>query len=144
MTEKTQTDEAKKFLRRYRILDADIRAKQERLKRLRESAEYASPFNPSGVHSPQPGDKVGDAVVRIITLENEIREAISARTLEQKKIETAIASVPDEQQRIVLESHYIYFFSFAEIADIFNYSVRNVFYLHNKGLENIKIPENFA
>lgn len=129
---------AKEYLQQYKFLDSRIKAKCEQLERLRELSTKVSAEQGSGAHSGV-SDRVGNIVAKICDAEAEINEMIDILLDLRVEIERAIAAVPDETLRQLLELRYINCKTFEQIAVEINYSYMHVCRLHGKALAQIKM-----
>ena len=129
---------AKEYLQQYKLLDSRINAKCEQLERLRELSTKVSAEQGGGAHSGV-SDRVGNIVAKICDAEAEINEMIDKLLDLRVKIERAIAAVPDETLRQLLELRYINCKTFEQIAVEINYSYMHVCRLHGKALAQIKM-----
>ena len=78
--------------------------------------------------------KVHRTVEKICLMEEEIDRQIDRYVDLKDDISRLIMSVPDLQQRLVLEQHYLLFLTWEEIAEKCFMSLRNVQYIHKKAL----------
>lgn len=79
-------------------------------------------------------DKLGDAVSKIIDLENEINTIIDGFMDKKQKIVNQIENIEDNMQYQVLFSRYIEGKTFESIAEETNYSVRQILRIHGNAL----------
>lgn len=125
----------KEYLEKLKILDIEIKAKEIHISELRQilDALYAIVKN----------DRMSDLKDRQL---NEVKEAIWDFEYQfisciREKIETkrmildALESVTNHEYRVILELKYVSLKTWEEIAEITNYSVRNMHYIHKKALK---------
>lgn len=129
---------AKEYLKQYRTLDEQIRAKTERAALWRQRAEYVSPVGIPGNGSIR--DKVGDTAVKIADLEREINADIDALVDLESDITSRIKAVSRSNRRQVLELHYLNGLSLDEVAQRMNYSYRQICRIHGEALLEISCP----
>lgn len=125
---------AKEYLSRYRFLNNGINAKLEQAAELRRKAQSVSGGSSDGTHSSQPYDRIGEITAKLVDLEREINEEIDAAVDVQREIRAAIAEVPDERLRTLLEYKYINCLTLEEIAVRMNYSYPQICRLHGRAL----------
>ena len=132
---------AKEYLSRYRLLSAQIAAKQERIDVLKLRAQSVSSPSFSGVKttSPKGESKHENLTDYCAALEDELFEKKIRLTYLQREIEHAIAKVPDDKQRTVLELRYLNCLPFSKIAERLHYSPENVYTIHRDALKNITV-----
>ena len=131
---------AKEYLSRYRTLNDSINAKLAQVEELRRKAQTVGGGNGTGAHSTQPHSRVADITDRLVDLEREINEEIDRSVDLQREIRAAIAAVPEERLRTLLELRYINCMTFEQIAVSMHYSYKQVCRLHGKALLEIRCP----
>ena len=130
----------KEYISRYRWQNDSINAKLEQVAELRRKAQTVSSGSSDGTHSPTPYDRIGEITARIVDLEREINEDIDCSIDVQREIRAAIATVPDERLRTLLELRYINCLTLEEIARRMDYSYKQICRLHGKALLQIRCP----
>ena len=125
---------AKEYLSQYRTLNDSINAKLMQAEELRRKAQTVSCGNGTGAHSSQPYDRIGEITARIVDLEREINEDIDRSVDLQREIRAAIAAVPEERLRTLLEYKYLNGFTLEQIAVAMNYSYPQICRLHGRAL----------
>lgn len=125
---------AKEYLSRYRTLNDSINAKLAQVEELRRKAQTVSGGSGTGVHSSQPYDRIGEITGRLVDLEREINREIDRCIDLQLEISAAIAAVPDERLRTLLEYKYINGYTLEQIAVCMNYSYPQICRLHGRAL----------
>ena len=83
------------------------------------------------------GDKVGDAVAKIIELENSINDDIDELVDKKREISAIIERVQNVDQYDVLHQHYFLHKSLEKIAQERFMSYRNVCYIHGRALQTV-------
>ena len=91
-------------------------------------------MNEDKVQTSQGNDILGNAVAKIIDLENEINKAIDAYVDKKEHIISQIDSIQEIMEYQVLFSRYIEFKTFEQIAADNNYSVRQILRIHGNAL----------
>lgn len=130
---------AKEYLNRYHELDASINSLCDELAHWRAIATRITPPDKFNGRSVTPSDKVGQAVAKIIDLENRINAEIDVLVDMRDDIRNTISAVDDARLRQVLVSRYINFKKWEEIAEIMHTDLRWIYRLHGKALQKIKI-----
>ena len=118
----------------YRTLENSINAKLAQVEELRRKAQTVSGGNGTGAHSTQPHSRVADITDRLVDLEREINEEIDRSVDLLREIRAAIAAVPEQRLRTLLEYKYINCFSLEQIAVAMNYSYPQICRLHGRAL----------
>ena len=132
---------AKNYLMRAYRIDTRINSKLEQIQSLNDLATKAT-----SVISDMPGNatrnvhKTEDVIVKIVDLQNEIKEAMEGLVDLKKQILDSINKVEDPELRTLLELRYISYMSWENIAAEMFYGIDNVFKLHRKALEQIEVP----
>lgn len=82
------------------------------------------------------------AVFKIMTLEQEIQETQAEYDALISDMENRIRQVEDSDARDLLTKRYLEFKPWAVIASEFGYSVQNIYRLHTKVLEKLRVDES--
>lgn len=132
----------KEYLAQAYRIDQRINSKLEQIVSLRELATKAtstlSETPPSGsrnVHSME------GVIVKMIEIENEINSDIDILVDLKKEIMSVIKKINNPEQQTLLELRYLCFKTWEQIAVDMGYSIQHLFRIHDKGIENIIIPE---
>lgn len=131
---------AKEYLSQAFIVDVDINTKLDQLDRLNALATKATttfsevPF--TGTPDPHRRE---DIIVKIIDLEDRIKEEMRKLVDLKSDIMTAIAKIEEPEQRIVLEKRYLEFKKWEDIAVEMNRSLRSIYRLHGEALKNVHV-----
>lgn len=128
---------AKEYLSQYKTLNSEINAKLEQKRQL---FELAASVAPSATHggSGNVSDKVGRTAAKLLDLEREINADIDRLVDLRREIEAAIAGVPDERLRTLLELRYVNGLTFEQISRRMDYSFSQIRRLHKKSLDFLK------
>ena len=133
---------AKTYLSQYMVLNHRIDGKMAILNDLKATAEKTS-FAMSDVVVSRSRNyhAMEDVIIRIQELKDQItRDMLQLLDLRDELMKQ-IEKIPDWKMRRLLEMRYIFEQSWEEIADSLNYSESNVFKLHKRALQGIKVPE---
>lgn len=128
---------AKEYLSQYRLINIRINQKIDQQRQLRELATNISPSVGEG-HSGGVADKVGSAVAKIATLEQEINAEIDELIRVKAEIEHTISAVADERLRLILIARYINCKTFEYIACEMHYSWRHTIRVHGDALSAVQ------
>lgn len=86
--------------------------------------------------------RMEDIIVKITDQENELRDEIDRLLDLRKSIHDLIAQVDVPEQQVVLEQRYLRYLGWDEISGNIGVCRRQVYRIHDAGLEKIKIPES--
>lgn len=129
----------RKYLRRCYRLSSRIRVKDERIEQLYQVTQRITTSVKAVSAYTGPSDKIGNCVLKIVELQEEIREDIGAMLSAQKEVERTIRDfVPDTVQRSILEARYVTNMSWEQIAYEFHYAYRWTMRLHQRALAAMK------
>ena len=124
----------KEYLSQALYLDRLIDSKLEQLEELKRITCSSHGIVTVSENGNSNVSKVHRTVEKICLMEEEIDRQIDRYVDLKEDISRLIMTVPDLQQRLVLEQHYLLFLTWDEIAEKFFMSVRNVQYIHKKAL----------
>lgn len=131
---------AKEFLQQYLNAEHAINAKLEEISRLRALAMRTTIVSDEDhvfVQS-SAGDRMATIVGKIVDLEREVDKEIDELQEIRRRVQTAIDSIPNADQRNVLALRYIKGLRFNVIAEQLTYHYRWVLELHGRGLKAIE------
>ena len=133
---------AKEFLRRAR--DANRRAEKalERLDRLRAKLETGRMSGVSGMPRGGGADWT-ETADRLIELERSTSAQVRELMRWKEAALAAIRAVPDPRQAEVLELYYIGGLTWEQVARQMHTTQRWVMILHGRGLQRVRVPEEF-
>ena len=135
---------AKEYLNYVRDLGQHINAKLEYCEQLRKLAAMSSPSISSDKVSGgnKQGSKLEDHVVKIMTIEHDMRYEVYELLEVKNKAMAAINKMPEVRDRTLLVNRYINGHSWGEVAKEMVYSLAHAKgYAHKKALESFS--ENF-
>lgn len=138
---------AKEYLKRIARSEANIKAKRERLAVMREmSVGIGSPEMSDMPKNPNHGtSRMEEAVVRMITLEQEIRRDEERLRTDKTAALDLIGRIPNPEYQTVLISRYFKNESWESIAEAMFYTERWIYKLHGWALQELdKILEQFS
>ena len=133
---------AKEYLNQAFHLDQRINTKLEMLASLRDMATKTTSImsddvvsHTRNVHSMQ------DVIAKIADMQNEINEDIDRLVDLKQEIMHTIFAVQNPEFRTMLELRYFCFRSWEDIAAKMNCTVSNVFKIHSRALQAVKVPK---
>ena len=130
--------DAKAYLRQVELCDKAINNKLQELARVKELAtKVTTTLKPDAAFGGGNQDKLGNAVAKIIDLQNEINEDIDKYVDLKKEISRVIGQVKDATQMDVLQKRYILYETWEPIADEMGFTLRNVCYIHGRALQAV-------
>ena len=122
----------------YRV-DQRINSKIEQIKSLRELATKAtSTIVEDKVSSSSRYDKMENAIIKIVDLENEINEDINDLVDLKVEVVKIIKEVKSTEEQMLLELRYLCFKSWEQIAVEMNYTIRHVYRVRDQAIKNLK------
>ena len=126
------------YLLQVKLCDAHINNKLEEMAQLKAlSTKITSTLKPDAVSGGGYGDKVGDAVARIVDMQNEINAAIDDYIDKKSEVKRVIEKVTNPDQLNVLLKCYILHESLEQIACEMGYSYRNICYIHGRAMQSV-------
>ena len=127
---------AKEYLKRIKKIDNLINAKIEEIDNLKEFAKNISAVNSESekVQSGQ-GDKIGNAVAKIVDLEREITDEVDYLVDLKRKIKSEIDKIENADYVNILYKRYFEYKTWERIAVDMNYTMRWVQKLHGNALK---------
>lgn len=130
--------DAKAYLGRIELYDAHINNRLTDLAELQTLVtKITSTISPVCVSGSGNKDRLGDAVAKIIDMQDEINQKIDKFIELKKEISALIEQIQDADQVKVLHMRYFEYMPWEQIACEMNYSYRNVCYIHGKALQAV-------
>lgn len=134
---------AREYLRQARFLDTQINTKLQQVESLHGLATKATSTLSDMPGSPTRNThRMEEIIIKILMLENEINEDIAALVDLKNEILGVIKAVDNEELRIILEKRYLNYEAWTDIADDLCVGVDNVYKLHKKALQKVKLPKS--
>lgn len=131
----------KEYLKQARCLDVRINNKLEQLESLNALAQKAtSALNGMPRQLGRPNSGMADIIAKIVDLQEEIDKDIDMLIDLKRDILTAVNAVERLEYRLVLESRYLHFRTWQEIADTLGCNIRHIYRLHDAALKKIRVP----
>lgn len=131
-------NDAKSYLQQVELIDTHINNNLDELDRLRAmTTKVTTTLKQDVVSGSGNQDKLGDAVARIVDLENEINQAIDAYVDRKKSISAILEQMNDSDQIKVLHKRYFEYKQWEQIACEMCMTYRNVCYIHGRALQTV-------
>ena len=83
---------------------------------------------------------MADAVIKIVSLQEEINQDINALVELKHEIMGVIKAVPNVEYQTLLEKRYLCFITWEQIAVDMNYSMQHIHRMHSSALKEITVP----
>ena len=129
---------AKDELEKIAIEDALIDSKLEELARLKSMAtKVTSAMSGEAVSGSRSGDKLANAVARIIEMEAEIDRLVDSYVDRKKFLAGLVDRLPKAEWISVIYGHYYQGKSYEKLAEEMGYSRRNVCYLNGDAVAEL-------
>ena len=131
-----QMCDAKAYLRKIELLDAHINNKLNDLHTLRTLVtKITATISPVCVSGSGNQDKLGDAIAKIIDLQDEINRKIDNYVDLKREISAKLELIDVADYVKVLHKRYFEYKPWEQIACEMNCTFRNVCYIHGKALQ---------
>lgn len=128
--------DAKAYLRKIPLLNANINSKLNDLHELRTMVtKITSTISPVCVSGSGNQDKLGNAVAKIVDLQEEINRKVDMYVDLKREAIEILEQIQDPDQVQVLHKRYFENKPWERIACEMNYSYRNVLYIHGDALQ---------
>lgn len=131
---------AKEYLSQYITAGGEIEALLDEVQRLRSLAEKTTMSfeNDGGAPGTRKTDKIPEAIEKIMEIESEIGNRVSALAILRIDIYNTICKVPDGKSRVLLLKRYIANLQFERIAYDMGYTYKHITHnLHPAALEEV-------
>lgn len=131
-------EETKDWLNRAYLIDKEIKSLKSELEKANlEATSLATQRIEEKVQT----SKVNNAdyaILKCIEYSEQITKKLGELYATKIEISETISRVDDGKSRVLLRMRYLEYKSWGEIANEMDYSERNVHYIHNKALEEVK------
>lgn len=129
---------AKEYLQQARFLDSRINSKIQQIESLNDLAISCSAvIGDMPKNSNRGGSRMADAVIKIISLQEELNQDINALVELKREIMGVIKAVSNVEYQTLLEKRYLCFISWEQIAVDLNYSIQHTYRMHDAALKEI-------
>ena len=127
---------AKEYLGQAYRIDQRINSKKEQVAALRSLATKATAILSD---MPRGNTHTGNdnIIVKIMDFENEIKAEIKSLVGLKHELSKVIQSIPNTEQRVLLELRYLCFKPWEQIAVEMGYSIQHTYRIHTKALKEI-------
>lgn len=126
---------AKDYLSQAFRLDQRINSMLEQVASLRDMASKATASIHAGrVSGTKQRSPMEDAIVKLIDLEHEIDAEIDKLVDFKREVFSLMDSLEQPEHRFLLEHRYLHYKTWEEIAEMMNYSPRQILRIHSKAL----------
>lgn len=132
---------AKEYLQQLQRLDIMINQKIKEVDdlRLKSQSTGSIDYSKERVQTSHSGEvQFVKLIDRIIDLEAEINAEIDAFAGEKHKIINQIQRLKNVDEMQVLHKRYVEFLTFERIAVDMNYTIRNIYFIHGRALQNFE------
>lgn len=131
--------DAKAYLRKIELFDANINNRISDLQELKSLVtKITATISTVCVSGSGNQDRLGDAVAKIVDMQDEINLKIDKYIALKKEISELLEQIQDSDQVKVLHKRYFEYKAWEQIACEMNYSYRNVCYIHGKALQAVE------
>lgn len=132
----------KRELQEYFWIKKNVEKLEERLEELRTAAaRTTTQLKQDPIHGSGMGDKIGNAVANIVSVQEEIDQELGRAYAVMLKIERAIQILPAREMYLI-RAKYIELRHWEQICVDMNYSWRQIHYIHADALRTL--AENTA
>jgi hypothetical protein len=130
--------DAKAYLRKIELLDAHINNKLSDLYTLRTMVtKITATISPVAVSGSGNQDKLGDAIAKIVDLQDAINRDIDKFVDAKREVSAVLEKLQDPDHVKVLHKRYIEYKPWEQIACEMCCTYRNVCYIHGKALQEV-------
>ncbi len=105
MQQEGSKEMAKKELQKYRGLCLEVKKLEEEIDELRSRIIYHR--NEGERHSGSGGDQMAEAIARLVDLTTKRQETLLQRIAERDRISSAIDSLEDPEERMIIHARYV-------------------------------------
>jgi len=135
---------AKEYLSQAYRIDQRINSKLEQVATLRELAVKATSTLSDMPHNHmRNASSMENIICKIVGLEDEINTDIDRLVDLKREISGVINSVEKPEYHLLLELRYQNYKTWEEIAEMMDYSWRNIHYIHAKALKAVELDSLF-
>ena len=131
--------DAKRYLQQIKDADDDIEdLLDERAQLKARLTKVTSTLSDVSVSGTKNNDKMGDAIAKLIIVEDVLNCKIDKLIDLKKEVCAVIDKVSNENQRKVLKKRYVLFKRWEQIACEMYMTYRNVCYIHGRALQAVQ------
>ena len=125
----------KEYLEKLQILDIEIKIKEEHIKELRRILDALQTTVKNETYSDLKQRRLTEVKEIISDFEYKFIQDVKLKLETKKLILDMIEKVENTEYRIILELKYVNQKTWEQIAEMMNYSVRNMYYIQKKALK---------
>lgn len=140
MEAQEQMQKARQYLEQARNINTLIDSKLEQIMSLKSLALKVNSVIAQTPASKSYSDAKGNAIIKIIELEQEVDRDIDHLLEVKVNIMKAIGKIQNPKERVVLELRYLSFQDWQEIAGKMHLQLRRVYQIHKQALKHIELP----
>lgn len=130
-------DELKHKLRSAWVLQQQIDAYKIEIQNLRDNANRITPAHSMAPGGGGNGQRIENAMVKIVDIENNIKKDIEIQLLAIDEIHCLMAMIDEPLLKLLIHKRYVLYEKWEKIAVDLNYSWKQIHRLHNKALNII-------
>ena len=135
VTDKELSQQAKEYFAQIRKTDRLIQRLTDTVNTLRSGLTSQSyELKPDKVQTSGPKDTLGETIVKIMSLEDDINTRIDELVEQKADAMRRIQNVPDQDQQNILIARYVNGKKWLDIAFDLNFSISQVYKIHGKAL----------
>lgn len=135
VNDKDLSQQAKEYFAQIRKTDRLIQRLTDTVNTLRSGLTSQSyELKPDKVQTSGPKDTLGETIVKIMSLEEDINTRIDELVTMKKEAFNMISKIPDLDQQNVLIGRYIQLKKWEDLAAEFDYTTQWLFEIHGKAL----------
>ena len=138
-------EETKKWLNRAYSIDGEIKTLKSELKKANLAATSLATQRIGEKVQTSKVNNADCAILKCVEYSEQITKKLGELYSAKIEISEAISCVDDGKLRVLLRMRYLSYMQWNEIANKMNFSVRNIQYMHDKAVEEVKyiIAHNF-
>ena len=136
---KKEPNKAREYLEQVKLLDVHINSRLEELAQLKALATKTTSTwsaEPGGGSGSQ--DKMGNAVAKIIDMQQEINDAIDAFVCKKNEVRTLLEKIKNPDQLEILFKVYFQYETLTQAACEMGMTHRNACYIHGDALSEVE------
>ena len=133
-------NEKKEVLKEYIQIELELELLKAQEEKIREN-KLQIKQSISSIHSSR-GNDITDYIIKLDDIQNKINKKIMYITMKLNKIEKAIYTLKNVQERNILRLRYIEGKSIKEIEQVMYQARRTLYNIENNALDNLKLYKN--
>lgn len=134
-----EQNDAKEFLKQYRLCDIQIRNRLEQRERLESIRQkVTTSWGTERVSGSCNNDKIADTTAKILALEKELDSEVDDLKAKMNEVNGVLGKITNETHLELLSKVYISYESLERTACEMGYTYRNACYIHGDALNDVK------